>query len=427
MTAVIQPGKIVGEISAIPSKSHLHRQLIYAALADKKTLIKCAPTEAEDIFATANCLRALGAEISKNENGFCVSPTEKKFSREKKIRFPVCESGSTLRFMLPIVSALGINGAFEMKGRLPRRPLAPLDALLQNHGIKITRPAENILSVEGQLTAGDFVLPGDVSSQYISGLMMALPLLDSPSKITVTPPIESADYIEMTSQTAKEFSCEISSRVNEKNETEYEIIPRALKSCGETETEGDWSNGAFWLCAGAMHGGDVQLRGLRKNSKQGDKFIFDILRDAGANIFYENEIIFSRENNRKFSEIDARAIPDLIPVLAAVASVGEGTTIFTNAARLRLKESDRLKATAETLSILGANIRETADGLIVKTVPSLRGGVVDSFGDHRIAMMAAIASAACDAPVTINGAHAVNKSYPNFWNDLRTLGKTVEI
>ncbi|MCL2456754.1 MAG: 3-phosphoshikimate 1-carboxyvinyltransferase [Defluviitaleaceae bacterium] len=516
MTAVIQPGKIAGEISAIPSKSHLHRQLIFAALADKKTQIICAKTEAEDIHATANCLRALGAEITRNEEGFLVTPTKKIFSNDEKFFFPVCESGSTLRFLLPIVCALGINGAFEMKGRLPNRPLAPLDAQLEKHEMKLSRE-KNILNVEGLLESGNFILPGDVSSQYVSGLLMALPLLDSPSKITVTPPIESADYIEMTLDVAREFSCEITRNVNINNEIEYEIFPRAFASPGQVETEGDWSNGAFWLCAGAMPGGEILLRGLRKNSKQGDRFICDILRDAGAEIFFasanfaenennfsqdeknftkennfshdennftnensfsrdeknfanennfshveknfanennfshdeknftyennfshdeknftyeknfsHNENIFSRENKRKFSEVDARAIPDLIPVLAAVASVGEGTTIFKNAARLRLKESDRLKATAETLSILGANIRATDDGLIVKGVPILRGGEVDSFGDHRIAMMAAIASAACENPVTIRGAHAVNKSYPDFWNDLRKLGKTVD-
>jgi len=257
--------------------------------------------------------------------------------------------------------------------------------------------------------------------------MMALPLLDKPSRIIITPPIESADYIEMTVSTAREFGNEIKTYMDGNNHI-YEIITGAYKSPEQTETEGDWSNGAFWLCAGAMPGGDIRLRGLREDSKQGDRLIYDILSSAGADISRENGFIHVREGKRRLTEVDARAIPDLIPVLAAVAAVSEGTTVFKNASRLRLKESDRLKSTAETLSSIGANIKETSDGLIAEGVKSLKGGVsVDSFGDHRIAMTAAIASAACENPLVIENAQAVNKSYPRFWEDLRLLGKEVTV
>ncbi|MCL2049220.1 MAG: 3-phosphoshikimate 1-carboxyvinyltransferase [Defluviitaleaceae bacterium] len=444
LKAIIQHGSIFGDILAIPSKSNLHRQLIYAALADTATHIICADTQAEDITATVDCLTALGAVITKDEDGLCVgasphfsdtnlvgmpprsldsSPRDKKTSSE--VRLPCGESGSTLRFMLPIVCAMGLRGAFEMKGRLPNRPLGPLDSQLEKHGIKIWRDTNEVLNVDGQLTAGEFTLPGDVSSQYISGLLMALPLLNKPSTLTITPPFESADYVEMTLDTSKEFNCEIVPKIKGKN-IEYAISPTPYKSPLRTQTEGDWSNGAFWLCAGAMNGGNIRLGGLRNDSKQGDRLILDILQKMGADIACNEQIIHVKENKRKCVEVDSRAIPDLIPVLAAVAATCEGTSVFKNASRLRLKESDRLTATAQTLAALGADIDETPDGLIVHGKATLRGGEVDSFGDHRIAMMAAIASAACTEPVIVNGAQAVNKSYPRFWDDLRILGKRVE-
>ncbi|MCL2387640.1 MAG: 3-phosphoshikimate 1-carboxyvinyltransferase, partial [Defluviitaleaceae bacterium] len=260
-----------------------------------------------------------------------------------------------------------------------------------------------------------------ISSQYITGLLMALPLLEKSSRLTVHEPIESADYITMTLDAAEAFGY-----TPHINGNMYELRGvGSFTSPSRVETEGDWSNGAFWLCAGAMPHGDISLKGLRKNSSQGDRQIYDILGKMGVNISWQDETIRIKESQRNSLQIDARAIPDLIPVLAAVAAVGNGTTIFQNASRLRIKESDRLMSTAKTLATLGADIKETPDGLIVTGVKSLKGGTVDAHGDHRIAMMAAIASAACSEPVTITGAQAVNKSYPNFWRDLESLGKKV--
>jgi 3-phosphoshikimate 1-carboxyvinyltransferase len=428
MKVLLLPGGISGEISAIPSKSHLHRLLIYAALADRDSLISCNETEAEDIHATIDCLSALGAVIGKNEGGFAVTPIDRRslpVGSNMPVLFPCGESGSTLRFLLPVVTALGIRGAFEMKGRLPERPLSPLDTQLENHGVKLWRDTPDVLQCKGQLKAGDdYTLPGDVSSQYISGLMMALPLLNKASRLAVTTPVESSDYIEMTLDAAGVFRNQISTHLSRRT-IEYEINIGVYKSPGCTETEGDWSNGAFWLCAGAMPGGNISLGGLRKDSSQGDREIFNILQKMGTNISWIGNNIQVSENKRHLTEIDGSAIPDLIPVLAAVASVGDETTVFRNCARLRLKESDRLQSTARTLSALGANIKETPDGLIVKGAKSLHGGEVDAHGDHRIAMMAAIASAACTRSVTITGAQAVNKSYPTFWRDLALLGKKV--
>ena len=418
MTVTVHPGKISGSISSIPSKSHLHRLLICSALADKQTIVKHGKTDAEDIIATIKCLEALGAKIEPQETGSLVTPINLK-KLPNTCTLPCNESGSTLRFMLPIVCALGIKGTFQMAGRLPERPMAPLDTELERHGIKLTKPSQNTLCCKGRLVSGDYVLPGDVSSQYITGLLLALPLINAPFTLTVKEPIESEDYINLTLQVRESFGIKETGKIY-KQSGEF-ISPQTITA------EGDWSNAAFWLCAGAMPFGNINLQEMNKNSTQGDKEICTILQQMGANVSWSQNTVSVKEKKRKGITIDARPIPDLIPVLAAVAAVSEGVTTFTNAARLRLKESDRLKTTAETLQILGANIKETNDGLIVEGKQELTGGTVDAFGDHRIAMMAAIASSACKNPVIITNANAVNKSYPKFWADLVKLGKRVDI
>jgi len=429
MTVTIQPGAISGEISAIPSKSHLHRLLIFAALADKPTIISSRITGAEDIDATIRCLVALGATIQANapQNNYEVSPIDRSHIKVEPVLLRCGESGSTLRFMLPVVCALGIHCAFEMKGRLPQRPLAPLDNQLESHDIRLWREpnAPEILKCIGKLANGEFSLPGDVSSQYISGLLMALPLMGESNKIVVSEPIESAGYISMTLDAMEAFSQkpEITKYANG---ITYHIKNGNFKSPGEIAAEGDWSNAAFWLCAGAMPGGNVRLCGVSQNSNQGDREVMEILSRMGAGVDYVSDAITVTEKARHATEIDARAIPDLIPVLAAVAAVAEGTTVVKNASRLRIKESDRLATATKTLAALGADIHETPDGLIIRGVKRLSGGTVDAHGDHRIAMTAAIAGSACDAPVTITGAEAVNKSYPQFWDDLKMLGKSIE-
>jgi len=416
----ISPGGIRGSVNAIASKSHLHRLLICAALADKETFLRCSPTEAEDIEATIGCLSALSANIHRREDGLAVTPLDRNRLPDTA-DLPCKESGSTLRFMLPVVSALGIQGRFHMSGRLPERPLAPLDEELSRHGVRIWRQQPEILCCEGALTPGDYLLPGDISSQYITGLLLALPLLNGDSSLNVKEPIESEDYITMTLEAITDFG-----RSPLITGNRYEIPGGGtFLSPGDINVEGDWSNAAFWLCAGAMPGGDVRLHGLKGKSSQGDKEVCAVLECMGARVSWEGDVLCVSEGVRRGVEIDARAIPDLVPVLSAVAAVSEGTTIIKNAARLRLKESDRLTATAQTLNALGAKVYEEADGLKIQGVPRLSGGSVDSWGDHRIAMMAAVASAACDGPVSITGAGAVKKSYPQFWEKLSGLGKKV--
>ena len=421
MTITISSGGIAGHIAAIPSKSHLHRLLICAALvgdAGKSTVLHFGQTEAEDIAATIGCLTALGAKIERNESGAVVTPIDLA-NLPKKCVLPCHESGSTLRFMLPVVCALGGSGMFKMAGRLPERPIAPLDSELIRHGIVFSRPEANLLCCEGRLSAGDYLLPGDVSSQYITGLLLALPLVEGDSRLTVSGLIESEDYISLTLQVCAQFGLEL-------GENPYVFERgRGFVSPGEAVAEGDWSNAAFWLCAGAMPGGNVKLSGMKPDSTQGDKEVCGILQQMGASVSWSDGILSVVEKNRRGVEIDARAIPDLVPVLAAVAAVSEGVTLFKNAGRLRLKESDRLMTTAQTLNALGAKITEEKDALRVEGVPELTGGKIDACGDHRIAMMAAVASAACTAPVIITGAEAVNKSYPKFWDDIEMLCKKV--
>jgi len=409
-------------VRAIPSKSHLHRLLICAALADAPTLVRSASTAAEDITATIACLCALGAKIERVPEGFAVKPVDLA-NLPAQATLPCGESGSTLRFMLPVVAALGVTGRFEMAGRLPKRPLAPLDEQLAAGGAKFSWETPSVLHCEGQLRPAHYTLPGNISSQYITGLLLALPLLEGGSGLTVIPPIESEDYIAMTLEATSAFGYS-----PEMDGGDYIICGgRSFVSPGEVHCEGDWSNAAFWLCAGAMPGGDITIRGLSAASSQGDREILNVLGQMGALIAVNGDTIQMREGARRAVEIDGRAIPDLIPVLSAVAALAGGETVVRNAARLRLKESDRLAATAQTLNALGANITELEDGLRIRGMAQLCGGEADSWGDHRIAMMAAIASAGCDGPVSVTGGQAVRKSYPGFWEELAALGKRVNI
>ena len=426
MIATVSPGGIRGLVNAIPSKSQLHRRLIFAALADKPTTLRCGHTEAEDIIATIGCLTALGAQIEKTGSGFNIVPANRANLPDES-SMPCHESGSTLRFMLPIVCALGVCAQFHMAGRLPQRPLNPLDEELSRNGIRFWRESDEILCCKGQLDGGQYSIPGDITSQYVTGLLMALPLLDTKSTITVKKPIESADYISMTLEAGAAYG--LNPRIEEDEEyVRYIINPEiGFTSPGVDIAEGDWSNAAFWLCAGAMPGGSIQMSGLKKDSSQGDRKICAILEQMGANVSWHDGILSVSCSERREIVIDARDTPDLIPVLSAVAAVGKGTTIIKNAARLRLKESDRLASTAQTLNALGAQITEQADGLTIRGVPNLKGGTVDAWGDHRIAMAVAIASCACDESVIITGAQSTNKSYPSFWEELAGLGKIVEI
>lgn len=421
MRVTIEPAALRGTVEILPSKSHLHRLLICAALAEGVSNLRCQSSDAEDVVATMTCLSALGAKITREVDGLRVVPLRRD-ALPKHCTLPCGESGSTLRFLLPVVAALGLRADFQLAGRLPKRPLAPLDAQLLRQGCRLWREGGDRLCCEGQLRSGEYSLPGNVSSQYISGLLFALPLLSGNSLLTVEGDLESRNYVEMTLAAQKSFGLVIPERARC-----FAIQGgESLRATGEIAVEGDWSNAAFWLCAGAMPGGAMRCRGLNENSRQGDRAIAAILSKMGAQLATSGETITVSEGLRRAVEIDAAQIPDLIPALACVAAVSEGETWIKNAARLRLKESDRLAAVTKTLNALGAKVTELADGLLIEGVSQLRGGAVDACGDHRIAMMAAIAASAAQSPVCIHGAEAVRKSYPAFWQEMKALGAVLK-
>jgi len=355
----------------MPSKYDLHRLMIASHLAGMD--LEGYPAISDDITTTKECL----------------------ISNDSQLNIVNCrESGSTLRFLLPVFAALGREVTFTGEGRLPGRPMQPLIGQLREHGCTIDREKLPI-TIAGQLQPGIFTLPGDVSSQYVTGLLFALPLLPGDSEITLTSPLESRGYVDMTLRTLGKFGIVI-------RETAQGFqVPGGQKylspvNC-QLSIEGDWSAAAFWLAAG------VRVTGLDESSAQPDRAIAGLLKELPG-------------------ETDVSQCPDLAPILAVMMAITPGERAIVNAARLRLKESDRLHAMAVNLAALGADVTELPDGLVLRGKPILEGGEVDSFGDHRIAMAMAVAALKCANKVTLHGAQAVQKSYPAFWEDYQSLG-----
>ena len=413
MKRTIPPGARTGRVHIPASKSQAHRLLICAALGEEKTKVVCDGISA-DIAATAKCLSALGAKIEETEAGFLVSPIKKVL--EGRCELYCGESGSTLRFLLPVVGALGVQAAFHREGRLPQRPLAPLDAVLTAHGMTLSEDGD-ILLCSGQLQAGDYEIAGNVSSQYISGLLMALPRFAGESTLTVTGTLESAAYVAMTEDALRLSGVEFS-----KNGASYAISGgQRFRLPARTAVEGDWSNAAFFLCMGALAKEGVRVEGLNLKSSQGDRGVLDVLRAFGAAVSEEENAVTVRRGTLRGVTVDASPIPDLIPVLSVVASVAAGETRVENAYRLRLKESDRLQSTANLLRALGGRVEEKEDGLVITGVPVLHGGETQTQNDHRLAMSAAVAACAAMGEVTVDNDACVAKSYPRFWEDYGSL------
>lgn len=427
MVQTVQPGTLQGTVHAIPSKSDLHRILICAALADAPTslLLHGKTVLSEDIRATINCLKAMGACIKEQETSIEVTPIQSRIS------FPVLscgESGSTLRFLLPVAAAVCESPSFEGHGRLPDRPVDDLLNALKGGGISVS--GEKLpFSFSGTLTSGCYSLPGNVSSQYITGLLLALPLLRGDSKICLTTKLESASYVDITLHALKRFGIK-----TERTEDGWSIPGgQQYKSPGRLSADGDWSNSGFFLVAGALTdlGKSVTVEGLDLTSPQGDKATLQVLQQFGAvvkpgpaNALGLSNVTVS-PGPLHACTVDLTDIPDSLPILAVLAANAEGTTRFTGGARLRLKESDRIHSVCQLITSLGGTAEELPDGLLVTgtaTGKALRGGTVDSFRDHRIVMAAAVAAASCKEPVTVNGFEAVNKSYPSFGEDYQRLG-----
>lgn len=413
MISTVPGGQRSGSVKVPASKSMAHRALIMAALGKSPVNILCDGIS-KDIEATVNCLNAIGADIEIKDGEIAVCPISEL--PKNTCRLKCGESGSTLRFMLPIVGALGIDAEFYPEGRLIDRPLAPLDRVLAEHGVTVTKGSETI-RCGGKMTSGIFRLAGNVSSQYISGLLMALPLLDGDSKLVVTGDIQSKSYIEMTEDVIKTSGIDLG-----KSDFTYSIKGgQMIKMPAEFEVEGDYSSASFFLCTGALSNDGITVKGLRAESKQGDRAILGILERFGASVIENSEGITVKKNTLKGITIDASQIPDIIPPLCVVAAAAEGETNIVNAERLRIKESDRIATTVSLLNSLGASAQELESGIVVNGKSILAGGTSDSFNDHRIAMSAATAALVCQGSVTVLGAECVSKSYPRFWDDFAGL------
>lgn len=395
MDITITPRKLHGSVRAIASKSQAHRLLICAAFADRETVLECPETN-QDIEATADCLRSLGAEIARTENTYIVHPIA---CVAEKAMLYCRESGSTLRFMLPVVGALGVDATFILEGRLPYRPLSPLWEEMERQGCTLTRPSETTLRCTGRLQSGNYRIDGNVSSQFITGLLLAMALIPGNNTLSVIGNLESKPYVDMTQNALQTFG------INAKNYCVKASLP--FLSPGKISVEGDWSNGAFFLAAKAI-GNDVDITNLDPDSAQGDRMITNILSALN-----QSDVV-----------IDASDIPDLVPILAVTAGAKNGAT-FTNIRRLRLKESDRVATVCEMLTRLGAKAEATENTLRIYPT-QYHSCTVDSCGDHRIAMAAAIAATVADGPVTIIGAQCVSKSYPSFWDEYCRLGGQYE-
>ena len=402
-----------GTVNVPPSKSDVHRAIICAAMANGVSRISPVALS-NDIKATIGCIKALGADAVLENNVLTVDGTN--MYKNKTALLDCGESGSTLRFFIPIAAVGNINATFVGKGKLPQRPIGIFTEALPKAGTVCKTEGGLPLEIKGQLKSGIFEIPGNVSSQFITGLLLALPILESDSEIVLTSPLESVGYIAMTIRTMKQFGVNIQA-----TEKGWHIKGgQSYKTCDYT-TDCDWSQAAFFMVLGAVSG-KVTVKGVAKDSTQGDKKCTEILARFGAKVTQLDNEVTVEKGKLKAITIDASQIPDLVPVLSVCAAFAEGTTKIINAERLRIKECDRLKATAELLNNLGGKVKELSDGLEITGVSSLKGGNVNGYNDHRIVMSAAVCAARSDEDITATFAMSINKSYPDFYIDYNSIG-----
>lgn len=418
----IEPGFLNGEIQIPVSKSQAHRALLAAALADRPTEINGVGS-GQDVLATKACLQALGVEIHDlPKNRLWVKPisqAELDNLRNREVNLHCKESGTTLRLLLPVVSALGIPSFWTGEGNLPARPIADLVQALTQQSVQI-QPESLPFHLTGQLQPGSFVLPGHISSQYFSGLLFALPLLQSESYLHASTPIESLGYVQMTLQVLNSFGVEV-----EETEQGY-YIPAVQQyiSPGSFLVESDWSNAAFWLVAAGFSPQGMQFRGLDPLSLQGDRAIASILEQWGAEVTWQGQTLTVRKGVKKPLQLSCEQIPDLVPILAVLAAFTPGLNRLSGLQRLQYKESNRIQGVLALVQSIGGkadyNVKE--DCLLIVGQESLPGGLVESFADHRLVMAAAVAGSLCQAGVQIKGAESVAKSYPDFFKDWQSVG-----
>ena len=402
MNIKINPTKLKGYVNIPASKSIAHRMLICSALANGKSIIGNI-NYSKDIEATINAMKALGAEVFTDKNNAEINGIT--HTPEKSV-IDCNESGSTLRFIIPVATALGIKTEFHGRGRLPQRPIDIYTRELSKHGITFDYNNTMPFTVSGQLTNGIYEIEGNVSSQFITGLLFALPLLNGDSEIVMTSHLESRPYVDITIDVLKKFGIII-----EETEKGFHIKGIQTYKAYSGNVEGDFSQAAFFYVANSL-GSSITLGNLNTNSVQGDKKIIEIINQTEQNGFFN---------------ADCSDIPDLVPVLAVLASFGKKTSTIYNAERLKIKESNRLETTAELINNLGGDVKITDDGLIIRPTNNMHGGTIESFGDHRIVMAGAVMATALKEELIINGAEAVTKSYPDFFEDYKKLGGNVNV
>lgn len=412
-------GILQGKVTPPPSKSQAHRLLICAALGVAPCTIACSGVN-DDIMATMRCLNALGASITYDNGVFAVVP----INPVKGATLDCGESGSTLRFLMSVAAVLGADATFVGGGKLPQRPMGDLCNVLAEHGMSFVRHSADELPVtcSGTLCGGKFILPGNISSQYLTGLLFALPLANEDSEIEVTGVMTSASYIAMTLDVLNIAGIKIEQQGNLfkiKGRQQYNM-PSAIT------VEGDWSSAAFWVVAGVTGKNPIAVDGMNKSSLQGDSKVIDHLRLMGAFIEIGDNDVVAMPSQLFGAELDCTDTPDLLPILSVAAAVAHGTTVFTGVGRLRFKESDRLEAMRQVLASFGIASQIGEDTFTVFGGEPVASGVVNSFGDHRIAMSAAIMSCVAKGITTINNSNCVAKSYPTFFDDFAMLGGIVK-
>lgn len=408
MNAKIIPTRLQGIVNAPSSKSLSHRYVIAAALADGVSVIKNV-TDSKDITATVDAMTALGACISRRGSEIAVKGIFTGGDHPASADIDCVESGSTLRFIIPIAAALGINSVFHGKGKLPERPITPYVREFAGKHVTFDYNGTMPFSISGRLSGGEYNLEGDISSQFITGLLFALPLCGEDSIIRLVSPLQSMPYVNMTIEVLRSFGIDVR-ELTLGDYPAFLIKGNQKYKAADAVVEGDYSQAAFFYTANAI-GSVITVNNLNEDSIQGDKEITSIIRSCGLAM-------------NPFT-VDAGNIPDLVPILAVLGSFTNGVSRIVNAARLRIKESDRLTAIANALNNIGGQVEIGEDSLTIYPIKHFTGGVVDACNDHRIVMAAAIAATRSSNPVTIIGCEAVNKSYPSFFDDFRSLGGEV--
>ncbi len=404
MDIKIKPSVLRGELEIPSSKSCAHRMLICAALANGRSVIS-GVSMSKDIQATIGAMTALGAGFQISGNVITVEGIK---DTRKKAVIDCNESGSTLRFVMPIAATLGTETEFLGRGRLPQRPIDIYKRELSRNGITFEKDTMPYL-LSGRLSGGEYRIEGDVSSQFVSGLLFALPLLEHDSRITLTSHLESRPYVDITIDILRKYGITV-----EETASGFNIRGGQKYTPHDGKVEGDYSQAAFFFTANAL-GSQVKINDLKEDSVQGDRKIISII-----------ESMSSGGSLGSFSA-DCSDIPDLVPILTVLGAFGNGRSVIYNAARLRIKESDRLESAASMINALGGDVRVTEDGLVIDPVKNMHGGIIDSYGDHRIVMAAAIAALRVSGDVIIRGAEAAEKSYPDFFRDYTMLGGTANV